>query len=121
MAKPLLPDVLWERIEPLLPKRPPRPKGGRPPLADRQTLTGILFVPKSAVPWELLPQEMGCGCGMTCWRRLRDRYLAGVWQQIHGFFLTELRRAQRIDFSRFLVDAIHVRAVGWRVANRPQP
>jgi hypothetical protein len=27
------------------------------------------------IPWETLPQEMGYGSGMSCWRRLRD------WQQ----------------------------------------
>jgi transposase len=121
MAKPLLPDALWERIEPLIPKRPPRPKGGRPPLSDRQALTGILFVLKSSIPWELLPQEMGCGCGMTCWRRLRDWYRAGVWQKLHGLLLNQLRRAKRIDFSRFLVDAIHVRAVGGGSQTGPSP
>ena len=31
MARPLISDALWNVIEPLLPKRPPRPKGGRPP------------------------------------------------------------------------------------------
>ena len=72
MAKPLLTDELWARIEPLLPERPARPKGGRPPLPDRATLSGIVFVLKTGIPWEDLPQEMGCGSGMTCWRRLRD-------------------------------------------------
>src|SRR5581483_1402495 len=110
MAKPLLPDALWERIEPLIPKRPPRPKGGRPPLSDRRALTGILFVLKSGIPWELLPQEMGCGCGMTCWRRLRDWYAAGVWGKLHEILLAELNEANLIDWSRAVVDSAMLRA-----------
>ena len=72
MAAPLVSDALWSLFSPLLPPHPPRPKGGRPPINARATLTGILFVLKSGIPWEMLPQEMGCGSGMTCWRRLRD-------------------------------------------------
>ena len=80
MAKELLPDALWARIAPLLPPEPPKPKGGRPRVSDRAALTGILFVLKTGIPWEYLPAEMGCGSGMTCWRRLRDWYQAGVWR-----------------------------------------
>ena len=62
MAKPLLDDELWSIIEPLLP--PPKPRRtkfpGRKPLDRRKILTGILFVLKSGIPWEDLPQEMGC-------------------------------------------------------------
>ncbi len=73
MAKPLVSDKLWTRVEPLLPKRePPGEKGGRPPFNDRATLTRILFVLKTDIPREDLLQEMNCGCGMTCWRRFRD-------------------------------------------------
>ena len=70
MAKPLLTDGLWELVEPLLPPLKRSPKGGRPPIGNREALTGILFVLKTGIAWEDLPQEMGCGCGMTCWRRL---------------------------------------------------
>src|SRR5215469_3831938 len=79
MAKPLLSDELWAVIEPILPKWTPSPKGGQPRLDDRKALTGILFVLKTGIPWEDLPQEMGCGCGMTCWRRLRDWQADGNW------------------------------------------
>ena len=65
-------DELWEIIEPLLPEEPPKPKGGRPRLDDRAALAGIVFVLKSGIPWEMLPKEMGCGSGSTCWRRLRE-------------------------------------------------
>ncbi len=69
MAKPLLAEDLWERIEPLLPTDRPKPKGGRPRVSNRQALMGILFVLRTGCPWEYLPQELGCGSGMTCWRR----------------------------------------------------
>ena len=111
MAKPLLTDELWELIEPILPSRPLRPKGGRPPVPDRNALTGILFVLRTGIPWEYLPKEMGCGSGMTCWRRLRDWQEAGIWDRIHRILLNRLRQAEQIDLSRAVVDSASVRAV----------
>jgi transposase len=111
MAKALLTDELWELIKPILPKRPARPKGGRPPVPDRQALTGILFVLRTGIPWEYLPQEMSCGSGMTCWRRLHEWQKAGVWEKVHRLLLNKLRRADQIDWSRAIVDSASVRAV----------
>ena len=111
MSKPLLTDELWDIIKPLLPPPKPRPKGGRPPIPNRNALTGILFVLKTGIPWEDLPQEMGCGCGMTCWRRLRDWEEAGVWDELHWVLLSELNAADEIDWSRAVVDSASVRAV----------
>jgi transposase len=112
MAKQLVSDELWTIIEPLLPPAPPRPKGGRPRLSDRAALTGILFVLKTGIQWEWLPQEMGCGSGMTCWRRLRDWQQAGVWQRVQRELLRRLRQAERIDFARASLDNAFVRAKG---------
>ena len=111
MAKPLLTDGLWQRIKPHLPPEPPKPKGGRPRLPDRACLTGILFVLKSGTPWEYLPQEMGCGSGMTCWRRLHDWQAAGVWQKIWEALLDELGLADAIDWSTSAMDTCSVRAL----------
>ena len=71
-------DGLWERIEPLLPVVPRRADHpGRRRLDDRKVLSGILFVLYTGIPWEFLPQELGFGSGMTCWRRLRDWHQSG--------------------------------------------
>jgi transposase len=110
MSPPLVSDELWEAIEPLLPKVPPKPKGGRPRVPDRATLGGIIFVLRTGTPWRLLPQELGCGSGSTCWRRLRDWQQAGVWERLHGTLLNWLGDEGAIDWSRASVDSISVRA-----------
>ena len=124
MAKPLLDDRLWEMIEPLLSQPKARRKcfPGRKPISNRQALTGILFVLKTGIPWEYLPQELGCGSGMTCWRRLRDWQAAGVWQRIHKHLLTTLRHADQIDWSRAVVDSASIRALrgGKKQVQTPQ-
>jgi transposase len=121
MTKPLISDELWKRIEPLIPKRQRSPEGGRPPVDDRAALTGILFVLSTGIPWEYLPMEMGCGSGMTCWRRLRDWQAAGVWDKLHQVLLSELNAAGKIDWSRAVVDSGTVRAVGGGEKTGPNP
>jgi transposase len=114
MAQPLVSDALWERIETLLPSPKPRRFRfpGRKPVDQRKVLTGIIFVLKTGIPWEELPQEMGCGCGMTCWNYLQAWQRAGVWERLHEVLLAELREADRIDWSRAAVDSTHARALG---------
>jgi transposase len=119
MAKELVTDELWEVIDPLLPEEPPKPKGGRPRIDDRAALTGILFVLKSGIPWEMLPQEMGCGSGMTCWRRLKEWNEAGVWELLHRRLLDRLGEADQIEWERASLDSASVAAPGGP-KNRPE-
>ena len=113
MAKPLVDDELWAILESLLPEPKPRRfrYPGCQPIDNRRALTGILFVLKTGLGWEDLPQEMGCGSGMTCWRRLRDWQQAGVWQQLHEVLLAKLHGANQIDWSQAVVDSSSVRAL----------
>jgi transposase len=118
MAKELVSDELWEIIEPLLPPEPPKPEGGRPRVDDRAALTGIIFVLKSGIPWEMLPQEMGCGSGVTCWRRLREWQEAGLWERLHRVLLNRLGEADQIEWERACLDSASIPAK--RGAQKPE-
>jgi transposase len=110
MAKQLVSDELWKIIEPLLPEEPPKPKGGRPRVDDRAALSGIIFVLRSGIPWEMLPQEMGCGSGITCWRRLKEWHEAGIWERLHRVLLNRLGEADQIEWERASLDSASIPA-----------
>jgi len=60
----------------------------------------------------MLPQEMGCGSGMTCWRRLKEWHEAGVWEWLHKELLDRLGEACQIDRERASSDSASVAAPG---------
>ena len=118
MSRPIVSDELWQVVEPLIPKVQRRYRyPGRKRIPDREVLAGILFVLKTGIPWEDLPQEMGCGSGVTCWRRLAEWQGQGVWERLHEVLLAKLHAAEQIDWQRAAIDSSHVRAVGG--ATRP--
>src|ERR1700674_4867207 len=114
MSHTLIDDAIWARLAPLIPPRRIRRghRHGRTPIPDRAILTGILFVLRSGIPWQMLPKEMGCGSGSTCWRRLEAWQRAKVWDRLHQVMLSKLRGAERIDFSRAVADSSSIRALG---------
>ena len=106
MATPLVSDALWAVVEPLLPSPPPpSPKGGRPRLPDRAAFTGIMYILQTGSAWRQLPPDLGCGAGVTCWRRLRDWQQAGVWDRLHHTLLDRLGEMGRIDWERACLDS----------------
>ena len=104
-------DELWELVEPLLPKKERRFRyPGRTRLPDRQVLCGILFVLYTGIAWEYLPQELGFGSGVTCWRRLDEWQRAGVWARLHELLLAKLRAAGELEWDYAVADSSHVQA-----------
>src|SRR5215203_913172 len=108
MAKELVTDELWETIEALLPPEPPKPQGGRPRIDDRAALTGIVFVLKSAIPWEMLPKEMGCGSGMTCRRRGKEWGEAGVGERRSRVLRERVGEADQMGGGRASLDSASI-------------
>ena len=120
MAKELLPDELWQEIEPLLPPPPPRTsKGGRPPVDNRKALQGIIFVNRTGIPWQALPTQAFDVSGSSCWRRFDEWTQAGIWPQLHERLLDRLGRAGGVNLDRVVVDSQSVRAL--RGARTPGP
>ena len=110
MARQPVSKELWLQLQPLIPTFTPSAKGGARKLAvsDEAALNGILFVLHTGIPWEDLPQSLGYGSGMTCWRRLRNWSAAGVWQRLHQAMLMCLREHDQIDWSRASIDGSSV-------------
>src|SRR5262249_28548662 len=122
MARPLVPDELWEVGQPLLPRHRAKPgERGRPPVEDRACLTGIIFVLPSGIPWEMLPHELGCGSGRTCWRRLRHGQRRGVWNKLLHALRQRVGQEKGIDWEHCCVDSQSFRAVlgGYSPAKTP--
>jgi transposase len=119
----LVSDELWKQIKPLLPpERKPSRKGDRPGVPNRQTLTGVVFVLKTGIPWQSLPKEMKCGSGATCWRRFAEWTTLAVWSKLHALLLSSLGKAGAINLDLAVLDSANVRAVfGGRAPDRTRP
>src|SRR5215212_457118 len=107
MAKDSLLQALWQRLEPLLPRRRRQNRhvqfAGRKPTDPRQVLAGILFVLRTGVPWRSLPATSDFPSGFTCWRRLRSWHRRGVWSRLLENLLAELQQHDKIDWTRAIV------------------
>lgn len=118
-----LPDEIWNMVAPLIP--PPKKRRfdgrGRPRLDDRKVLTGIIFVLRTGIPWRHMPPELGCGSGMTCLRRLREWHREGVFQKLYEVLLAKLNSADKIDWSRAVIDSAKTKAPSGGEKTGPNP
>ena len=103
-----IPDDLWECIEPLLPQRPARPKGGRPPADDRRVLSGIVYRLRTGCQWKALPSDF-CS-GSTCHLRFTQWCDAGVFERIFRELVKHYDELQGIDWKWASLDSALVKA-----------
>lgn len=98
-----VPESLWQRLEPLLPKYRVSCEGGRPRLPLRKVVAGILYVLRTGSQWKAMPREFGSGSAIhdyfqewtdsgvfaALWRVALEEYdeLVGIdwqWQSLDG-------------------------------------
>ena len=105
MAKPILTEEQWKKIEPLLPqpKSSKRRKRGRPPKDNRQVLEGILWILKTGARWRDLPKDFGVSSSV-CWKRLQLWEEHGVWLRLWRAFLSELDAQDKLDWDEVFLD-----------------
>jgi transposase len=119
LARRLVPDVLWEIVEPLVPGFSPGPQGGgTASLDERLVFTAIVYVLTSGCTWQELPGEFGV-TRSTAHRRFAARTAAGLWPRLHLAVLDDPGGCGMVDWSSAIVDAAAVRAKKRGRVDRP--
>jgi putative transposase len=77
----VLPDEVWARVEPILQRRYPVAKTGRPRTDLRRVLDGIIFRMRSGVQWNQLPRGFGDDSTVRRWfqRFVSDGVFVEIW------------------------------------------
>jgi transposase len=103
-----VPDALWRQIEPLIPPERAKPRGGRPPVAARVVMAGILYRLKTGCQWKALPSDFGSGS--TCHLRFQKWVQLGVFAAIHRELLTYYDGRRGIAWKWSSLDSASVKA-----------
>lgn len=75
-----LPDELWVVVQAVLPSEEFQPSGGRPWIAPRRIVDGVLYVLRTGCQWKAVPAEYGSGS--TVHRRFQQWVTTGRWEQM---------------------------------------
>ena len=103
-----IPDELWERMEPLLPKWRPSPKGGRPPLPLRQVADGIFYVLRTGCQWKAAPREFGSGSALHNY--FQQWVKRGVFRKLWKAGLLEYDKLKGIKWEWQSIDGCMTKA-----------
>jgi putative transposase len=92
-----LPDVLWERLEPILCKHYPPAATGRPRVDLRRVVNAVIFRMRSGCQWNRLPERFGSDSTVHRWfqRFVED----GVLEELWATLLSECEQLGAVDWS----------------------
>ena len=120
-----LPVELWERMEPLLPERPPHPLGcHNPRVPDRAAMDAIFFVLRTGSQWQAL-RATGICSPSSAYRRFREWIDAGVFEEFWRQGLLAYDALLGIDWNWMAVDGAMTKAPlggekSWSQPDRPR-
>lgn len=105
-----IPDVLWERIESLLPPRPAHRFGGHNPrVADRRAMDAIFFVLRTGCQWNAL-NATGICSSSSAHRRFQEWTAAGVFVDLWARGLQEYDELKGLDWEWLAMDGAMTKA-----------
>ena len=97
-----LPDALWNRLLPLLPKYGKSAKGGRPRLALRKVADGIFYVLRTGCQWKAVPREFGSGSALHAY--FQEWTSLGIFRKLWKAALLEYDELKGIQWDWQSVD-----------------
>jgi transposase len=103
-----IPDALWARMEPLLPKIRLSKKGGRPRVDARVTADGIFYILRTGCQWKAAPSEFGSGS--TLHRYFQEWERRGVFQKLWRLALEEYEELKGIEWTWQSIDGAMTKA-----------
>jgi transposase len=114
-----LPDHLWERMQPLLPRFRRSRKGGRPRLGWRKVLDGIFYVLRTGCQWKAVPREFGSGSSLHRYFQLlvKRKAFARLW----AMALLEYDDLKSLDWRWQSMDGAMTKAPLGGEKHRPEP
>ena len=114
-----VPDSLWQRVEPLLPKYRVSRQGGRPRLPMRKVLAGILYVLRTGCQWKAMPREFGSGSAIHDYFQQWNK--VGLFEKLWRLALEEYDELIGIDWQWQSLDGALTKAPLGGEKNRPKP
>jgi putative transposase len=114
-----LPDALWERMERLLPRYRPSPRGGRPRLPIRQIADGIFYVLRTGCQWKAAPREYGSGSTLHSY--FQEWTELGVFRRLWKAALLEYDELKGIHWDWQSMDGAMTKSPLGGEKNREKP
>jgi putative transposase len=106
-----IPDVLWERIVPLLPplnKKKKKKKAGRPRMNDKKAMSAIFYVLRTGCQWNALPRSLGASS--TVHDRFQEWRKTGVFKRMWIDGLSVYDKKTGIDWKWQAMDGVITKA-----------
>jgi len=114
-----LPDELWQRMKPLLPRYKENPLGGRPRIDLRKIADGIFYVLRTGCQWKAAPHEYASGS--TLHRYFQEWTQLKVFYRLWKASLLEYDELQGIEWNWQSVDGAMTKSPLGGEKNRQKP